>query len=359
MSAPGLLVTGFPGFIAGRLLEKWLRDLPDDTPFFFLVESRFVFQAKERCQAVEKEHASFKDRWHVVEGDIRKTNLGIEESALAQIRESVGYVWHLAAVYDLAVELPIAYSVNVEGTLEVLELCETLSNLKALLYVSTCYVAGDRTGRIYEDDLDKGQNFKNHYESTKCWAEKHVRRRMDRVPTIVFRPAIVVGDSKTGETQKGDGPYFMMQLLFRLPKWVPMVSLGPSAAAVNLVPVDWLVDAMATLSRDESAVGKTFQLADPAPMSTREIMAELIKVLGRAPLLGSLPVGLVNPLTKVPRLEDLTHMPMEMLAYMNHAVDFDVSNTAAHLKGKLEPVPRLPAYFATLVDYARQNPQIF
>ena len=101
---------------------------------------------------------------------------------------------------------------------------------------------------------------------------------MGRVPTRIFRPAIVVGDSITGETAKADGPYFVLGLLMKLPTWLPMVHLGQSEATVNLVPVDYVIDAMALLSKDDSAVGKTFHLADPHPHSARGLM-ELFRSL--------------------------------------------------------------------------------
>jgi len=358
MSDPGILVTGFPGFIAGRLLDKLLPEHPD-AQWFFLVERRFAGDAADRCRAVERDHPGFAGKWHVVEGDIRKKGLGMSDEHLARVREHTRHVWHLAAIYDLKVPQSLAYAVNVDGTIHVLDLCESCDNFESLFYISTCYVAGDRHGRVYEDELDEGQGFKNHYESTKHWAEKHVRHRMDRVPAVVFRPAIVVGDSKTGETIKGDGPYFAMQLMLRLPKAIPMVNMGKSLAPVNLVPVDWLVDAMVAISLDPKAVGKTFQLADHAPYRAHELMQFMSDETGHGKIVADIPWRIIGPFTRRRRVQKLLRIPKQVFIYFNHEVEFDTSNTSTFLKGKLDPCPRFPDYLPALVEYGRNNPSIF
>src|SRR5688500_7879259 len=149
------------------------------------------------------------DRIEVLPGDIGEPRLGLSDDEHQRLAGEVTLVFHLAAIYDLAVPLEIAQRVNVDGTGNVLDFCAAAKNLERLLYVSTAYVAGKRTGVVYEHELVMGQEFKNHYESTKFQAEVWVREMLDRVPTTIVRPGIVVGDSKTGETQKFDGPYFI------------------------------------------------------------------------------------------------------------------------------------------------------
>jgi nucleoside-diphosphate-sugar epimerase len=359
MSGQDVFLTGFPGFIAGRLVEKLIEQHPEDTRYLFLVEPRFAFDAQARCRALEADHPTFADHWHVIEGDIRQPDLGMTAEALTLVRERTSVVWHLAAVYDLAISLSTAYAVNVEGTMNVLDLCETLPHLQRLNYVSTCYVAGDRTGRVYEDELDVGQDFKNHYESTKCWAEKHVQRRWDRVPTAIIRPGIVVGDSRTGETAKGDGPYFVMRMLIKFPRWMPMVNIGKGEAKQNLIPVDYLVDAMARIAADDGAVGKVFQIADPNAFTAAEILDQMVKEMGRARVLASVPAGLMSRVLKRRRIRRPLQLPREMVDYFNTRSEFDVTNTAKVLEGSGVTCPRFFDYMPRLIDYARQNPEIF
>ena len=239
-SERGIFITGFPGFIGQRLVERLLGERPEAT-FYLLVEPRLVFDAERRCRRLEASHPHFAGRWRLVVGDLRKPGLGIDPQSRLVLQRNMTQAWHLAAVYDLAVPQAVAHAVNVGGTRRVLDLCESLEKLERLVYVSTCYVAGLRHGRVYEDELDCGQEFKNHYESTKYWAELEVRERMGRVPTTIVRPAIVVGDSHSGVTSKADGPYFMVQLLHSLPRWVPALHIGAGSAPFNVVPVDFVV----------------------------------------------------------------------------------------------------------------------
>jgi thioester reductase-like protein len=184
------LVTGFPGFIGRRLVRAL------DGPVVALVEERMAEQARSLAgEGVE-----------VVVGDITQRRLGLSDADWERLVGEVTHVFHLAAIYDLSVPIELAQRVNVDGTGNVLELCQAAKRFERLAYVSTAYVAGLRTGVIYEHELVMGQAFKNHYESTKFQAEVWVRALMDRVPTTILRPAIVVGDSQTGETEKFDGP---------------------------------------------------------------------------------------------------------------------------------------------------------
>lgn len=356
-SDPAILITGFPGFIAGRLVRR-LVALRPDAIFYLLVQPRFAVAAQQSCETIEAEQPAFKARWRVIPGDICQPGLEIAATQAKEIRAQVSEVWHLAAVYDLAVAQSLAYAVNVDGTENVLDFCETLGKLRRLQYISTCYVAGIRTGRVYEDELAKGQEFHNHYESTKHWAEVKVRRRMERLPTSIFRPAVVVGDSKTGETVKGDGPYVALQLMMKLPRWLPLPRFGPCQAHVNLVPVDFVVEAMARLSGLDAAAGRTFALADPTPLTATELLKLSVKLLGRAPIVGQVPAEWLDAASAWRSLRVWTGVPRQSLAYFNHEITFDVSNTAELLGDGLH-CPQLPDYWSTLIDYARAHPDIF
>lgn len=359
MEANGVFVTGFPGFIAGRLVSEILRRQEQPRHYYFLILPNFRFHAQKQCEELAKEHPQFADQWTLVEGDIRQPDLGMEAEILGELRKSVADVWHLAAIYDLAVPVHTAYAVNVEGTLHVLDFCESLENLHRHYYISTCFVAGDRNGKVTEGDLDCGQGFKNHYESTKFWAEKLVQHRWDRIPTTIFRPAIVVGDSRTGETIKGDGPYFMFQLLFKLPRWLPFAHVGPGEATLNVVPVDFLVSAMAQLAVTDGTEGKVFQLADPKPYRVHDMLNMTIKTLNRAPAVGTVSDSWVVKLLEVPQISKTVGIPAQSLSYFNHPVDFDVTNTVEFLEKSDVSCPDFKDYLPTLISYAKAHPGIF
>ena len=161
--------------------------------------------------------------------------------------------------------------------------CSTRSSAvrsyERLHYFSTCYVSGRYAGPFAEDDLDVGAPFNNFYEETKHLAEVEVRRRMAAgLPATIYRPSIVVGDSRTGETQKYDGPYFIMQWLLRQPRRAVLPMAGdPTMTRVNVVPRDFVVDAVAHLSGHPNSKGRTYHLADPHPLT----VDEMADVLGR------------------------------------------------------------------------------
>ncbi len=261
-----MFLTGYPGFIGRRLADRLVEGGALVTA---LVEPRMAGAAREASGG----------RVEVVEGDIAQRRLGLADADWERLTAEVLHVFHLAAVYDLSVPLELAQRVNVDGTGNVLELCRACERLERLNYVSTAYVAGVRRGIVYEHELALGQDFKNHYESTKFQAEVWVRQELDRVPTTIYRPAIVVGDSRTGETQKFDGPYFMLRVISYTERHgLPIPQFGRSNAPFNVVPVDFVLDAMLAGAREPAAVGQTFHLVDPEPVTA----AELLRILARA-----------------------------------------------------------------------------
>ena len=257
------LVTGFPGFIGRRLVASLL-DADGDARVVALVEPRMLETARGVAERMDPE------RIELLAGDITDRRLGLDDGDYERLRADVRRVFHLAAIYDLAVPLEVAQRVNVDGTGNVLDLCRAAENLERLAYVSTAYVAGKRTGVVYEHELVMGQDFKNHYESTKFQAEVWVSELLDAVPTTILRPAIVVGDSRTGETEKFDGPYYILRALSRAERLGrAMPQFGRSAAAFNVVPVDYVVAAMIAAAGDEAAVGADAAPRRPGPADGR------------------------------------------------------------------------------------------
>jgi thioester reductase-like protein len=355
MADETILMTGFPGFISRHLLYRLAEQKPD-AQFIFLIQEALASRAENAVAHQEERTAGFAKRTKILTGDIAEPDLGLKGKDL-KLARSATHVWHLAAIYNLAIGLNVAYRVNVVGTANMLDFCESCSDLERLLYISTCYVSGDRTGRILETELDTGQNFKNHYESTKCWAEMEVRRRQDRIPSVIFRPGIVIGDSRTGDTDKYDGPYYLITGLLHLPSWIPIPFVGDGEAPVGLVPVDFVTDAMAVLSDQEEAEGKTFQLTDPNPYPAREVMSEIVRLTGHSTLPISFPAPVVMGVAGVKQVEELLRIPQETIIYFNHYARYDTSVTDEHLQGTDVVCADLMSYMPVLVDYVRRNPK--
>jgi nucleoside-diphosphate-sugar epimerase len=207
---------------------------------------------------------------------------------------------------------------------------------------------------VLEDDLAAGQAFKNFYESTKFAAEVLVRASMDEIPTTVYRPAIVVGDSQTGETQKFDGPYYLLRSMSG--RRGPLLQVGRGDATFNVVPVDFVVAAIAAGSRDREAVGHTLHLVDPEPVSSHELARLLaLEYAGREPKI-PLPPGVVDRSLKYAPIRKLFGgTPRESIAYLNHPVRFDAAQAAEVLGRNGLRCPRFQEYVGAMVAFFAAN----
>ncbi len=344
------LVTGFPGFIGRRLVRTLLAEHPEDA-VVALVEPRMAQPARELAAQLDSK------RLEVLEGDITERRLGLSERDWNRLTGSVTHVFHLAAVYDLAVPSEAAQRVNVDGTGNVLELCQAAKRLDRLAYVSTAYVAGDRHGVVYEHELALGQGFKNHYESTKFQAEVWVRELMARIPTTILRPAIVVGDSQTGETEKFDGPYYLLRVIARAAKLGrPVPQFGKAEASFNVVPVDFVVAAIARAAYLPEAAGETLHLVDPEPSSTRELVRALSEAYWGRPPKGRLPPSLVANSMRLRWVRELfSGAPRESIVYLNHTVAFDTRRAVDILGPHGLAPPSFDTYVGAMVRYFKAN----
>ena len=222
-------------------------------------------------------------------------------------------------------------------------------------------MSGRYAGILTEDDLEKGQTFNNYYEETKYQAEILVRRRMEGgFPATIYRPPIVVGDSRTGETQKYDGPYFIIRWVLRqiLLAVVPVPG-DPTSVRVNLVPRDFVVDAIAYLSGLEVSLGRTYQLADPEPLTVDELLDEIGEVTGRYVV--RLPViksAAKAALDYVPLLQSIMEIPPSAVDYFVHPTHYTAYNTLTDLAGSGIAVPPVTSYLGELVTFMKKHPEI-
>jgi thioester reductase-like protein len=345
-----VLVTGFPGFIGGRLVEALLADSPQPH-VVALVEPRMAEKARQVAERLGD------GRVEVLPGDIAERHLGLADRDYERLAAELTAVYHLAAVYDLAVPLDVATRVNVDGTGNVLALCEDCERLERLHYVSTAYVAGVRTGTVYEHELSLGQRFKNHYEWTKFQAEVWVREAMRNVPATIYRPAIVVGDSRTGETAKFDGPYYMLRVISRAARWrQPIPRFGRAEAPINVVPVDFIVEAMTAADDAPELIGSTLHLVDPEPVSAAQVFDLLALEYAGRKTAYRLPPRLVAGALRVPAVRGLfAGAPPQSIRYLNHPVFFDTRAARELLEPRGVRCPRLEEYVGPLVKFFREH----
>jgi nucleoside-diphosphate-sugar epimerase len=345
---PTIWFTGFPGFLGAELLPRLLAREPSAVARC-LVQPKFAALARERIAAMPE----WAERIRVVEGDIT--------APIADDSSDVTEIYHLAAIYDLSVKRDLAVRVNVTGTANVLDFAERCPRLERVHYVSTCYVSGRHPGLFRESDLEVGQRFNNYYEETKYLAEVDVQRRMrSGLPTTIYRPAVVVGDSRTGATQKFDGPYFVMQWLLRQPRYAVLPVVGnPSKYRFNVVPRDFITNAIEYLSGRGESRGKVYQLADPEPMTVDETINAVASATGRKVLRVPLPLSVAKgALDYVPGVYRLMRIPSASVDYFSHPTTYDTTNAQADLRGSALRLPRFSEYLPRLVEFVRAHPEI-
>ena len=353
-----LLMTGFPGFLGSALLPRLLARRPD-TEAVCLVQPRHATLARSRVKELGVTHPGTTGRIRLVAGDITAPDLGLAADERTRL-DDVSEVWHLAAVYDLAVAPEIARRVNVEGTANVLLYCREQPRLRRLHHVSTCYVSGRHEGEFAEDSLEEGQVFRNHYEQTKFDAELLVRKGMaDGLPVTVYRPGIVVGDSATGATQKYDGPYFLATFLQRQARVAVVPAFGdPDRVRVCLVPRDFVVDAMDELSVLEQSEGRTYALVDPEPPTVREVVTTFARHLGKQVVWVPLPLRPTHALVHgVPGVERLLGLPAEALDYFASLTTYATDTTTRDLTASGLTCPRFDGYAHRLLQFMLEHPE--
>lgn len=343
-------LTGYPGFIGKRLAAELVKSHPD-ARLYLLVQPKFFKDAKKYVRGLPGGGKSVE----ICQGDIVDMHLGLSSAEYNQLCDEVTDIFHLAAISYLGVPPPTAHKVNVEGTRNVLELAHDARHLRRFHHFSTAYVSGDRVGVIAEDELDLGQHFRNAYEETKFQAERLVRRASDRdLDVVIYRPSIVVGDSKTGEIDRFDGPYYMGILLVTSPLAVPLPLPGNGVAPLNVVPVDFITRAVVQIADDPRASGRTFHLVDPNPMSSRrvyELIAE--KANKKLPKL-TVPHRAADVLMRLPGVEKLVRPQRAAIGYVNHLAIYNCRNTLELLDGTGIRCPPLTSYLDTLVAYVKR-----
>jgi thioester reductase-like protein len=341
------LVTGYPGLLARRLAERIAREEP---------KASLVLQAQPKFDGPAQAFAKqLGQRAEVMLGDVADMHLGLAADEYLALRRRVTDIFHLAAISYLGVARTIARKVNVEGTRNLLELAEGCGALRRFNHLSTAFVSGDRVGVIMEDELDAGQGFHSAFEETKAQAERLVRKARARVKATVYRPSAVVGDSKTGEIDRFDGPYALALLLAGSPRGLPLPLPGNGVAPLNVVPIDFVLDALWKLSEDPRAEGMTFHLVDPHPMSARrvyELVAE--KTQRRMPRF-TLSARATDWVLRLPLLERLARPQRAAIAHVNRLALYNCRNTLALLEGTGIECPPLLTYLDTLISFAQKQ----
>lgn len=345
-----VLVTGFPAFTAKRMVAKCLgADL--EARVCVLVPPAHEADAHAFLATLPAAEAG---RAEVVIGDVCSMDLGLSGNEYKSLAAEITAIYHLAGVYHMGVDKATARQVNVEGTRGILDFAAEANQLRRLCHWSTAAVAGKRRGLILEDELDQGQSFHNIYEETKFEAEALARRAQHRMPITIVRPSIIVGDSRTGEIDTFDGPYFLMVLIVTNITHMRLPLPGRGTAPLNLVPIDFVIDAAYALCMDERAAGKTFHLTDPNPLSARRVYELVAERSHSKPPRGYIPGKLTRLLLRAPGMARLASNSLPFFELFDQQVFYNCRHTQELLADTEIRCPPFDAYVDTLVQYVKE-----
>ena len=355
----GVLLTGATGFLGGEVLARLLER--GDRPVYALVRAATDEEASARLHgtvaALLGSSEPWCDRVVAVAGDVTRPALGLDSARRNWLAGRVGRIVHCAASVSFTLGLDESRAINVEGTRRLLDLgeaCADQGGLESFVHVSTAYVAGTHTGRFGEDDLDVGQGFRNAYERSKFEAELLVRERSSSLPIQVVRPSIVVGDSQTGFTPAFNVLYWPLRAFSK--GTYPALPARRSSP-VDVVPVDYVADAMLALADREPAI---YHLtAGDRASSVGELM-DLASVHFRRPAPRALPPNLyrraIHPLlvrTGSQARRRALRRSEAFFPYFAMGVRYDDTRTRQALREHRIEAPPLSSYFGRLVDYAQ------
>ena len=353
-------VTGASGFIGKRLVRALLSH-PGSTVYFLLRNA-----SPERVARLREYWKTDETRAIPVAGNLITAELGVASDEVATLMNKIDHFFHLGAVYSLEADPSVELMTNVDGTRNALCFAQTIS-AKRFHHMSSIAAAGLYQGVFREDMFEEAERLEHPYFASKFQAEKIVREEC-RLPWRIYRPGIVVGDSKTGEMDKVDGPYYFFKLIQKLrkilPPWLPVI--GVEGGRINLVPVDFVVSALDHLAHVDGQDGHCFHLTDSDPHRVGDILALFARAahapdMGiriNAALLGLIPRGILDgvlALTPARRLREAIMkdlgLPDGILQFLNYPTRFDNRDAQRLLDPAGIRVPRIEDYAWRLWDY--------
>jgi thioester reductase-like protein len=335
--------TGFIGrFLVARLLEKR--------------SGNIHVLVREGSESKLERFGSTK-RIKPVRGDLGEPGLGIDPAWIEEHSGSIDHMFHLAAIYDMTADEERNEKLNNGGTRHAVQVANALV-ARHFHHTSSVAAAGLYEGTFTEDMFDEGQPLDHPYHRTKFESER-IAREETEVPWRVYRPAMVLGHSQTGEMDKIDGPYYLfktIRLSAKLPHVLPL--LGPRLGATNVVPVDFVANAMDHIAHEPGLDGRAFHLVNPEPQPTIDVINVFARVAGAPRLTAVLPKAALSAALKAPgasRILDELGVPAQVLDYAGFTATFDATQTAQALEGSGIAVPPLEDYAEALWRYWEAN----
>jgi thioester reductase-like protein len=346
-----VLVTGFPSFRARKMVEQIL-SASDKTLVYAIVHANFKDQASTFLASLDRPH---RERIVVYEGDAAAIDLGLSGAEYREMASRVDRIHHLAQVTYPSASRKVAEYVNVGAMREIIEFGRACERVKCIAVHSSALVSGNRTGLVLEEELAARQSFRSSVEETLARAERIARAAMEHLPIAIMRPTQIVGDSRTGEVDRFDGPYLLIMLILSAPQDFPVLLPARGDAPMNIVPIDYVVQAAHRIALSPQAIGKTFHLTDPKPLTVRRVFQLVAQSGGRRLPGGFIPSRLTKAILNTPGVSLVSKSPKAFVDTITTPVRYDTKNTDDVLAGSHIQCPAFESYVDALVAFVRHR----
>ncbi|MCB9667231.1 MAG: SDR family oxidoreductase [Myxococcales bacterium] len=346
-------LTGFPdSFLARSVLRTLLENHPRET-FVCLIHPHQQSRAEHEISTIPEAKA----RVHMVQGETFAMDFGLSGRHYLELANTVTRIHHCAATTFLGASKSEAKTGNLLATREVLEFAEVSPRLERLVHWSSALVSGKRCGVVREDELDGSSGFRNVIEETRFRAERIIKQAGKTLPVTILRPAIIAGDSQTGELDNTQGLFLLMRLMLSAPGElrIPLPALGD--VRLNLAPMDYVVSAGCYLASLDAARGLTLHVVDPDPPSSRVVFELLSNATGHGLMRDSLAGSVLGIVLQAPGMQRLAPVPRAFLQQALTDVTYDARHASALLEGSGISCPPLDSYVHTFAQYVRGQPQ--
>jgi thioester reductase-like protein len=287
-------------------------------------------------------------------GDPRSMDLGLSGEEFARLAEHVEVIHHCGSITDSA-GTPEEAAGNLRAAAEILELAEAAPRLKRLVCWSSATVSGNREGFVKETDLDDAMGFRNPVEESLYRMERMFRESADEIPIVILRPALILGDSVTGEVEDLNGLYLLIRFLLSAPEDYRIPTPSRTGVRISAIPVDYAVKAGLRIAAHESSIGRTFHIVDPKPVTVQYALRLFAEATGRPAPREHDPLNLATALMRAPGLQRFRSTTRAFLDQLKTDVIYDDRNAREILAGTGIFCPDLESYVDTMVARAQRD----
>ncbi len=349
---PVVLVTGIPqSFLSRRLLTALLTQHAS-------IDVRTVVRESDRERArtfLSELPTEQRKRVRLLEGSETSMDLGLSGAEFAALAEEVTCIHHAGLVRHPGTPKDQAERANIDSTREVIELAEQAPHLDKFVHWSTTLVSGAQRGVVREDELSASAGFRSPVEESLFRAERLVREELASEKRVILRPSIIVGDSRSGEIDRLQGPYLLVTLMLNSPSELRMPMPGRGDTPLNFVPIDFVVQAGLDIAADARSAGRTFHLIDPNARTARRVFELIAEATGKPLPRGFVPTNVATTLLRIPGLDRFSDVPRTFLEQLATNVTFDDREARELLDECGTRCPTFDSYVDIMVDYVREQ----